>query len=279
WAANGNGETGVVARIDTPLARRGDALVPTNWHDTIVALLDRLRAEIANETRTHVVASPFRANEDAGLALHLASLVGGGDAVYRSARVADEVPCPGFPRLARRRELAPNGRGLEALGYKRVGDDEGRGGLDAVAGSDGVVIVLGDELADQDTTFGSNARLYVYAGELLSPAAKHADFVLPLTTFAEQDGTFTNHEGRVQRFWAALQPPPHARPAWQILGVVIAAIEKVAAPGGAADAFRRVAELFPEFAGLSYEVIGSRGAPLRERLQVAAGAGTSAEEA
>jgi len=119
----------------------------------------------------------------------------------------------------------------------------------------------------------------VYAGELLSPAAKHADFVLPLTTFAEQDGTFTNHEGRVQRFWAALQPPPHARPAWQILGVVIAAIEKVAAPGGAADAFRRVAELFPEFAGLSYEVIGSRGAPLRERLQVAAGAGTSAEEA
>jgi len=274
WAASGAGDPGGAARIDAPLIRTADGkLTPANWHDTILALIERLRTEIANETRTHVVASPFRANEDAGLALHLASLIGGGDAVYRTERAEAEVPCPGFSPLARRRDLSPNARGLDALGYTRVGDDDGRGGLEEIARSGGAIFVFGDELADQRDDFGSDARLYVYAGEVLSAAAKHADFVLPLTTFAEQDGTFTNHDRRVQRFWAALQPPPHARPAWQILGVVIAAVEKVAAPGGAADAFRRIAELYPDFADLSYEVLGSRGARLREPMQVGAGSG------
>ena len=57
------------------------------------------------------------------------------------------VVCPGFPTLARRRDLAANVRGLEMLGFKRVGDDDGDGRADGTGGS--VLIVIGDELADQ----------------------------------------------------------------------------------------------------------------------------------
>jgi len=45
----------------------------------------------------------------------------------------------------------------------------------------------------------------------LSETAKHADVVLPACAFAEQDGTYTNIEGRVQRGFSALDPPGEAR--------------------------------------------------------------------
>lgn len=45
----------------------------------------------------------------------------------------------------------------------------------------------------------------------LSETAKHADVVLPACAFAEQDGTYTNIEGRVQRCSSALDPPGEAR--------------------------------------------------------------------
>ncbi len=102
-------------------------------------------------------------------------------------------------------------------------------------------------------------------------AARNAHFVLPVSTFAEQEGTFTNHEGRVQRFWPALNPPPQARPAWQVLGVILAGLDDAPAPASAADAFLRLADLHAELGGLSYDVIGTRGALVNEPIKLAAG--------
>ena len=42
----------------------------------------------------------------------------------------------------------------------------------------------------------------------LHPAFAGAHVVFPTTTFAEKDGTFTNHSGRVQRINRVLQTPP-----------------------------------------------------------------------
>jgi predicted molibdopterin-dependent oxidoreductase YjgC len=135
----------------------------------------------------------------------------------------------------------------------------------------GVLIVLGDELADQPDDFGADADLFIYLGEHLAPAARNADFILPVTTFAEQEGTFTNHEGRAQRFWPALQAPGLARPAWQVLGVILAGLEVGQAPASAADAFLILGEHYDEFRGLSYEALGARGALLNEPIKLAAG--------
>jgi NADH-quinone oxidoreductase subunit G len=191
----------------------------------------------------------------------------GGDArIFRSARAADEVPCPGFSKLARRRDLAANVRGLEELGFRRAGSDEGTGGLDGLTG--GIIIVLGDELEDAPPDFGADAALFVVLGHAISSAARNAHFVLPVTTFAEQEGTFTNVERRVQRFWPALQPPPLARPAWQVLGVVLAGLDDGPAPADAASAFLRLGAWSDAFEGISYEAIGSRGALLNEPVRL-----------
>jgi formate dehydrogenase alpha subunit len=44
-----------------------------------------------------------------------------------------------------------------------------------------------------------------------------ADVVLPATSFAEKDGTFTNSERRVQRIRKAVEPVGESRPDWQII--------------------------------------------------------------
>jgi NADH-quinone oxidoreductase subunit G len=213
------------------------------------------------------VGSPFLSNEDNGLLVRLENVLGGGAAVFRSARAADEVPCPGFPKLVRRRDLAANVRGLEVLGFRRVGDDEARGALADLGG--GTLVVMGDALDDAPADFGADADLFVVLGHTIAPAARNAHFVLPVTTFAEQEGTFTNFERRVQRFWPAVLPPPLARPAWQVLGVLLAGLDDGPAPADAASAFLRVGALFDDFGGLSYDMIGTRGALLNEPVRLA----------
>jgi NADH-quinone oxidoreductase subunit G len=152
---------------------------------------------------------------------------------------------------------------------KRVGSDDGTGGIETVARHEGIVVVLSDALADQEASFGDRAALYVYLGHRESAATRHADFVLPVTTFAEQEGTFTNHEGRVQRFWPALTGPGMARPAWLIAGALVAEVTKETGPRSAAEAFSQLASAVPAFAGLTYDGIGARGAVLSQPVSLA----------
>lgn len=257
-------------RIEAPLVRKAAGeLAPVSWQDALVALVDRLK-ELRGASPVRAVGSAFHSNEDNGLLARLVAVLGGGEAVYRSAVAAEEMVCPGFPKLARRRDLAANVRGLGIFGFRRVGDEAARGGLEGFAVPGSVLLVLGDDLADQPEAFAADAALFVYLGSKLTPAARRADFVLPITSFAEQEGTFTNFEGRVQRFWPALQAAPQARPAWQVLGVILAGLEDAPAPANAAQAFLRLGELYEEFRGLSYEVLGSRGALINEPARLVA---------
>jgi NADH-quinone oxidoreductase subunit G len=255
-------------RIEAPLIRdEAGRLGAVSWQQAVLALVSRLEAAKSRPVR--LVGSAFLANEDNALLLRLGQVLGGADAVYRAPRAAQEIVCPGFPKLARRRDLAANVNGLAVLGFTRVGDDAARGGLDTAPGD--VLIVMGDELADLPETFGADAALFVVLGHTLSEAARGAHFVLPVTTFAEQDGTFTNVDGRVQRFWPALHPPPLARPAWQVLGVLLAGLHDGRAPADAASAFLRVGDWHDAFSGLSYDVLGARGALLNDPVRLTAG--------
>lgn len=51
----------------------------------------------------------------------------------------------------------------------------------------------------------------------LNETAKFADVVLPAASFAEEDGTFTNTERRIQRVRRAIEPIGNSRPDWEIV--------------------------------------------------------------
>lgn len=248
-------------RLEAPAMGRDGARRASDWQHALHALFMRLSE--AEEGSVRVVGSPFCSNEALAALLALGGQAGDVEAgVFRSRRAEDEDPLPGFPILVRRRDLAPNVDGAGILGFTRVGGDDGAGGLEAAADHDGVLVVLGDELADQDEGFGAKASLFVYLGTFDSAAARNADFVLPVTTFAEEEGTFVNAQGRVQRFRQGLRGPGSAQPAWMVLGTLVAALTGGARPESAAQAFAQIAEGHAAFAGLTWDGIGSGGAAL-----------------
>jgi NADH-quinone oxidoreductase subunit G len=254
-------------RIEAPLIRDGNGgSKAVAWKEALTALLEK--AGDAGKGTVRAVASPLASNEDLGALRALVDALGGGDSVFRSARAEQEIVLKGFPSLARRRDLAANTTGAELVGLARTGADDASGGLDEVSGHGGVLVVLGDALADQDVDFGKNAALYVYLGSHESAASAHADLVLPVTTFAEQEGTFTNLSGRVQRFWPGLEAPDMARPPWLILGALVAELTEAEAPRSAADAFAALGGTVPAFSGLTYDDLGDRGAVVNEPVSI-----------
>jgi NADH-quinone oxidoreductase subunit G len=247
-------------RIEAPLVRDGDRIVPMSWSDALLRLAERAKGVTGG---VQAVVSPFHSNEDLAAVRRATDALGGGGGIFR-VETGDEVELPGWPQLKLRRDRAANVRGAELLGFERVGGPDGRGGLEALAGHTGVLLVLGDDLADAPADFGHSAALFIYVGQALTPAARNAHYILPATTFAEMEGSFTNVNSRVQRFWPALQVPGMTRPAWQILGVLRAGITGDVAPATAADAFDTLGELRAEFSGMRWEDLGVQGRALPE---------------
>ncbi len=120
-------------------------------------------------------------------------------------------------------------------------------------------------LADPDAhhVVESLERLdFLVVSELfLTETAQMADVVLPAASFAEQDGTFTNTERRVQRVRKAVEPPGEAKADWQI---VCAVAKRMGAKtgwdyGSAEEVMAEVTALAPVFAGITYPRIETVG--------------------
>jgi formate dehydrogenase major subunit len=93
----------------------------------------------------------------------------------------------------------------------------------------------------------------------LNETAAMADVVLPAASFAEKSGTFTSTERRVQRIRPALPVPGQARPDWQIITDLAHRLGTHWAYDSPASIFDELATLTPQYGGISYERLVSRG--------------------
>ena len=121
------------------------------------------------------------------------------------------------------------------------------------------LVVVGDRLADAPADYGEGAGFFLYIGSHLSDSARNATAILPTTTFAEMEGTFVNHEGRVQRFHQALVPPGVARPTWMVLRRLLALGSEESGPMEAREAFAVAASESGELMELSWDDVGLKG--------------------
>jgi formate dehydrogenase major subunit len=90
--------------------------------------------------------------------------------------------------------------------------------------------------------------------------------VLPSAAYAEREGTFTNFQGRVQRFRAAIEPLGEALPDWRVLarlGHSLGVADPAFAAERAEQVFAALAAAAPAFAGMSYRALGDTGARVR----------------
>jgi len=104
----------------------------------------------------------------------------------------------------------------------------------------------------------------IYLGRTLPTAARAARVVLPIANVAEEDGTFVNRDGRVQRYAQAKPAPGMARPAWWVLGELLAELGVGEAPASAAEALDAVRATVPTLGPCSYAQLGYRGVRLGE---------------
>jgi formate dehydrogenase alpha subunit len=93
----------------------------------------------------------------------------------------------------------------------------------------------------------------------LTETAALADVVLPATSFAEKDGTFTNTERRVQRVRKAIPAIGESREDWAILSDVMERMgykNKFTSPKEIMD---EIAEVTPSYGGMHYERLEGDG--------------------
>ncbi len=137
----------------------------------------------------------------------------------------------------------PNTRGVVHLGFDELHEVK----------APEVVIILG-ELSEKQRqkVFAEEPELVIVLATHMNSTTEETDYVLPVTMFAEEEGSFTNFQGRVQKFEKALAPRSQMQPAWKWLNELSKKLGddlKISSPE----------QLLKEGFGLSYSELGETG--------------------
>jgi NADH-quinone oxidoreductase subunit G len=235
-------------RIEAPLVKRGGAeLQAVDWDEALERAATVLRGAGG---RAVALASPRMSTEALFLTRELFAGLDWTGAVQ--IVMGEAAPLAGVPNLALRPERAPNGTGAELLGY-------GRDYAAALKAAESAAVVL---VLDEPEVTIRTAGALIYLGTVLPEGVRDADVVLPIANVAEEEGTFVNRDGRVQRYFQAKPAPGMARPAWWVLAELLTALGRGESLAGPDAVFDRLARSLGPFAGLSYASIGALGKPI-----------------
>lgn len=144
-----------------------------------------------------------------------------------------------------------NGMGLGYLGYSPEHTQHIAKDLPKV-----LIVAQAELLADDPATEAWLSKIETVISLSLFPDAvvsKYATVALPIQSFAERDGTFTNGERRVQRFYTAQGPMGEALPAWQALGRLTEAAGLGKPKLSAAAVMLEITQTVPAFEGMTYK--------------------------
>lgn len=253
-------------RLTLPLARGRDGVqAPVTWAEAVSTVNARLsEIESANGPASLLgFASPSATNEALFL---MKSYLGG-----RLGGTRFEFRIDGEDRKAIRPEddilryldKHPNSTGAVKIGLT---SDE-LGGIDGAieaARTGGIKAALimhfrplvrrdGDE--QQESRIAELVRSLEYSVILTPHRAdwhRDASAVLPVTIWSEEDGTYTNRQGRVQSVKQAVVVSGDILPAWQVLSMLLAE-SGGDAPGSPADVFNLLAGTVPAYRGMTYD--------------------------
>jgi NADH-quinone oxidoreductase subunit G len=243
-------------RLEYPQVRTSQGLQTASWSEAITAAA----GAIASASRVTVLASPSLSNETLFLLSRIATHVKA-TAVMTVPR-GPEAPLPGVKDLALRAERAANHTGAGLLGFTDV--------ISPLAGLGSHDVVIAVDAGAALASIPPEVRVIVIGTVLDEAIAPSTVVALPICNYAEEDGTFTNLRGRVQRFLQAKAPPSQVRPSYRVVGELATAMGAGASPALASDIFTMLSTTVPAFAGLSYRSIGLQGGPAALLTEVTA---------
>jgi NADH-quinone oxidoreductase subunit G len=224
----------------------------TEWGLAVAAAIDAMAGR-----KLRVLASPGLPNEALFLLNRLIKRLDGKG--WFTVKQGPEAPLDGVPDLALRADRAPNVKGAELFGFARTQDPAS---VLAGLGDNDVLLVADEELAQYDGASPKAGAVIVIGTTHPAWAGEHA-VVLPTTNMAEEEGTFTNLRGRVQRYLQAKAAPGQARPTYAVLSDVLIAAGEPADYMLPSEAFAALAAAHPAFAGMTYDNLALKGALIK----------------
>jgi NADH-quinone oxidoreductase subunit G len=251
------------------MLKQGDSAsgtwIETTWEVAIEAAADKIKKALAqNNSRVGIWASPQMTNEDLFVLRQFTERLN----LKHIATTVTPKEKPFSDNFLIREDKNPNTRGARALDYD-VEIQASRNLYRLAFESKLAVLIIfhhdltsGFEAEPLTATLGNVATI-IFIGPNRNATSEFAHILLPAAAWAEKNGTFTNHAGRVQRLHKAVDPLGDARPEWMILkrlgkplGVTIPYLE-------AEDVFMALTRAVPAFSGLNYQIIGDSGAMLK----------------
>ena len=102
-------------------------------------------------------------------------------------------------------------------------------------------------------------EVFIVQDIFMTQTAKFATVVLPGTSFAEKDGTFSNTERRVNLVRQAVKPVGNSRPDWQIVQDLSTRMGYPMDFASPEAIFEEIKKLTPSYAGMTYKRLEEKG--------------------
>ena len=240
-------------RLLEPRIVSGEKLGRVDWPTAITEAALQLKELSGQEIA--IIASGRMTNEELWLTLQLARTL--------DVRLIDIVPRTGpGDDILLSRNRNPNTDGARLLGVTSEPGAKLPTIADAVkSGRVKALITLGENPMRLGISAEqlSGLSAFIVMDILANDATEYATVVLPSFAFAEKRGSMINGEGRLQRLNRAVRAPGQARDDWEILRDLIQACSGQNSIHSIEEVFRQMAEIVPQFAGLSLTKIGDLG--------------------
>lgn len=144
---------------------------------------------------------------------------------------------------------------LEDLWGKKLPPTQGWDAETLLQSAAGLVVVADDPpsvlpMGQRAATALGKVEFLVVLDAFSTTTSRMAHALLPITSFAETEGTVTNAERRVQKLRPATSPPGAARPGWQVLAELCARFDAGTSYQSASDVLAEIGQAAPSYAGI-----------------------------
>lgn len=252
------------SRLKTPLLKQGEGYQEASWPQAIREVAGSLKQVLATHgpQGVAILVSPQMANEELFLVRRLFQDSLGVEYIENHVPLNAKVYSDDFLITA---DKNANSRGAAVLCPPGPGNrDDARLLQACVEGRIHFLYIFQQDLTcAYDSTYVGEAlgkvECVVFQGSWDQPTAALADIQLPAAVYAEKEGTFTNIQGRVQRFQAAVPPIGASLPDLDILSRLALELGVSLSGTNAAAVFGEIAQTVAAFTGMTWQSVGTTG--------------------
>ncbi len=248
-------------RISNPMIRTAKDVQEASWEESLSAVAENIKG---SKGKIGVLVSPQLSNEE----LFLIKLLF--EKNLNEKKIVLVSPNDeGFQDdLLMRADKNPNTKGAELIGFKA--DDKAFEELLKACDSGEVegLVIFGQDLLTLHGKHLAESSLNklkwsVFIGSNHNLMSEYAATVLPSATYIEKEGTFTNFEGRTQKFNKVMPPLDEAKAEWELLVDLAGRLGIELKFNSAEEIFNQLARENESFKGLNYEKLASPAQSVR----------------